>query len=92
MILAMLSNLPWASSLIASCFSCFTVKILKVFHVMEVERERRRLVPLKAIPTGNPIPLTNAAIENPPVITVDQNMSQSQTICLNDMIVDLVVL
>ena len=54
-----------------SCFSCFTVKILKDFRGMAVVRERMRLVPLKAIPTGNPIPLANAAIEIPPVITVD---------------------
>ena len=38
---------------------------------MAVARERSRLVPLKAIPTGNPTPLANAAIEIPPVITVD---------------------
>ena len=71
MILAMLSNLPWASSLIASCFSYFTVKILKDFRVMAVARERNRLVHLKAIPTGNPTPLANVAIDIPPVITVD---------------------
>ena len=74
MILAMLSNLLWASSLIASCFSCFTVKILKDFRVMAVARERSRLVPLKAIPTGNPTPLANVAMlipPVPPVITVD---------------------
>ena len=38
---------------------------------MAVARERSRLVPLKAIPTGNPTPLANAAIDIPPVITVD---------------------
>ena len=38
---------------------------------MAVARERRRLVPLKAIPKGNPTLLANAAIEIPPVITVD---------------------
>ena len=38
---------------------------------MAVARERSRLVPLKSIPTGNPTPLANAAIEVPPVITVD---------------------
>ena len=54
-----------------SGFSCFTVKILKYFHVMAVVRERSRLVPLKAIPTGNPTPLENAAIVITPVITVD---------------------
>ena len=67
----MLSNLLWVSSLIASCFSCVMVKILKDFCVMAVARERSRLVPLKAIPTGNPTPLANVAIEIPPVITVD---------------------
>ena len=38
---------------------------------MTVARERSRLVPLKAMPTGRPTPLANAAIEIPPVITVD---------------------
>ena len=38
---------------------------------MAVARERSRLVPLKAIPASNPMPLPNAAIEIPPVITVD---------------------
>ena len=71
MILDMLSSLVWASSLTESCFSCFTVKILKDLRVMVVARERSRLVPLKAIPTGRPTPLANAAIEIPPVITVD---------------------
>ena len=70
-ILAMLSNLLWESSLIASCFSCFMVKILKDFCEMAVARERSRLVPPKAIPTGSPTPLASAAIEIPPVITVD---------------------
>ena len=36
-----------------------------------VARERSRLVALKAMPTGNPTPLANAAVEIPPVITVD---------------------
>ena len=71
MILAMLSNLLWASSLMESCFSCFTVEVLKDFRVMTVVKERSRLVPLKAMPMGNPTPLTNAAIGIPPVITVD---------------------
>ena len=71
MILVMLSNLLWASSLITSYFSCFTVKILKDFRVMAVSRERSRLVQLKAIPTDNPTTLANAAIEIPLVITVD---------------------
>ena len=38
---------------------------------MVVARGRSRLVPLKAILTGNPTPLANAAIEIPLVITVD---------------------
>ena len=38
---------------------------------MTVARERSRLVPLKAMPTGRLTPLANAAIEIPPVITVD---------------------
>ena len=38
---------------------------------MTVARERSRLVPPKAAPTGRPTPLANAAIEIPPVITVD---------------------
>ena len=71
MILDMLSNLVWASSLIESCFSCFTVYILKDFHRIAVAGERCRLAPLKQIATGNPTPLANAVIEIPPVITVD---------------------
>ena len=54
-----------------SCFSCFAVKVLKDFHVMTVARERIRLVPLKAMPTGNPTPQANAEIEIRSVITVD---------------------
>ena len=38
---------------------------------MAVARKRSRLVPLNAMPTGNPTPLTSAAIEIPPAITVD---------------------
>ena len=71
MILAMLSNLFWASSLMALCFSCFMVKVLKDFRVMTITRERSRLVPLKATPTGRPTLLANAAIEIPPVIAVN---------------------
>ena len=47
------------------CFSCFTVKVLKDFRLMTVARERSSLVTLKVTP------LANAAIEIPPVITVD---------------------
>ena len=71
MILTMLSTLLWTSSLMASCFSSFTVKDSKDFCVMTVARERRRLVLLKAMLTGRPKPLANAAIEIPPAITVD---------------------
>ena len=39
--------------------------------MITVARERSKLVPLKAMPTGRPTPLTNAAIEIPSVITVD---------------------
>ena len=44
----------------ASCFSCFTVKVLKDFRVMPVARERSRLVSLRVMPTGSPTPLANA--------------------------------
>ena len=71
MILAMLSNLVWSSSSIESCFSRFRVKVLKDFRVLTVERERSRLLQLKAMPTGRPTPLANAAIEIPPLIIVD---------------------
>ena len=52
---------------------------------MGVTRERSRLVPLKAIPMGNPTPLANAAIEIPPVITVDviRSVSTIPLIILN---------
>ena len=53
-----------------SCFSCFTEKVLKDFRVITVAREESRLAPLKAITTGRPTPLANAAIEIPPVIIV----------------------
>ena len=60
-------------------------KILKDFRMMAVARERSRLVPLKAVPTGNPTPLANAAIDTPPVITVDviKPMSTIAVIVLN---------
>ena len=38
---------------------------------MGVARKRNRLVPLKAMTTGRLTPLANAAIEIPPVMTVD---------------------
>ena len=63
-------------------------EILKDFRVMAVARERSRLVPLKAIPTGNPTPLANAAIEISPVITVDviRPVSTIPVIALNRFI------
>ena len=42
-----------------------------------VARERSRLVPLKAMPTGNPTPVANAAMLIAPVITVDVTRSVS---------------
>ena len=71
MIFAMLSNLLLARSLLESYFSYFTIKVSKDFSVIAVPRERSKLVPLKAMLTGNPTPLANAAIDIPPVITVD---------------------
>ena len=64
------------------------VKILKNFRVMAVAKERSRLVPLKATPTGNPTPLANAAIDIPPVITVDviRPVSMIPVIILNHFI------
>ena len=56
---------------------------------MTVAKERSWLVPLKAIPTGNPTtPLGNAAIEIPPVITVDviRPVSTMPVIILNRFI------
>ena len=38
--------------------------------MITVAREESRLAPLKAITTGRPTPLANAAIEIPPVIIV----------------------
>ena len=84
----MLSNLLWASSSMASCFSCFTVKVLEDFYLMTVVGERSRLAPLKAIPTGRPTPPANAAIEVPPVIIVDviRPVSTMHVIVLNRFI------
>ena len=61
----MLSNLTWASGLIALCFPCFTVKDLEDFRMAIVERERK--LP-QAAPTGRPTLLANAAMEVSPVI------------------------
>ena len=71
-----------------SCFSCFTVKVLKDLRVMTVARERSRLVPLKAMPTGRSTPLPNSAIEIPPVINFDviRPVSTMPVIVLNHFI------
>ena len=55
---------------------------------MTVTREISRLVPLKAMPTGRPTPLANAAVEIPPVITVDviRPVSTMPVIVLNHFI------
>ena len=39
--------------------------------MMTFARERRSLVPLRAMSTGRPTPPANAAMEIPPVITVE---------------------
>lgn len=71
MISTLLSNLLGASSLTESCFYCFTVNILKYICVRAAARKKSRLVPFNAVPTSRPTPITNAAIETPPVMTVD---------------------
>ena len=55
---------------------------------MTVARERSRLVSLWAMPTGRPTPMTNVAIEIPPVITVHviRPMSTMPVIVLNRFI------
>ena len=45
--------------------------MLKDCHVITFGKEKRRLVPLNAIPTGKSTPLANEAMETPPVIIVD---------------------
>ena len=71
MISAILSNLLWASSIMASYFPCFTVWPLENFRVATVKRERATPSPPKAAPTGRPAPLANAGIEAPPAITAE---------------------
>ena len=72
----------------ASCFSCFTVKVLNDLRVMTVVREKSKPVPLKVMPTGKPTPLANAAIEYLPVVTVDviRPLSTIPVIVLNRFI------
>ena len=64
------------------------VKVLKDFHVTTVARERSKLVPPKAAPTGRPTPLVNAAIDINPAITVDviKPVSAMPVIVLNRFI------
>ena len=85
MVSDMLSNLSWASSLIASWFPCFTVKDLEDFCVTIVERERATLKPPKAAPMGKSTPLAIAGIEVPPAIAdfVIRRMSTIPMILLN---------
>ena len=71
MISVMLSNWLWASSIMASYFPCFTVRVLEDFLVAIVEWERSTPNAPKAAPPGRPTPLANAGIEVPPVITDD---------------------
>ena len=71
MLLAMLSNLPWASSIMESCFSLAAIEALRYFRAVGVIREKSRLVLPKAIPTGSPTPLASPAIDIPSVSTVD---------------------
>ena len=79
MILTMLCNLPWASSLTASCFSCFVVNILNYLCVITVAREKSRLFLPNAIPTERLTIRANATMEIPPVIAVDAVRSESIT-------------
>ena len=70
-ILAMLLNLISASSLIASCYSCFMITILKDFCVTAVARKKPRLILFNTIPTRRPTPIANKVMGIPPVITFD---------------------
>ena len=69
--LPMLFNLISASSLIASCYSCFMITILKDFCVTAVARKKTRLILFNTIPARRPTPIANKVIEVPPVITFD---------------------
>ena len=64
MILAMLSNLPWESSLMEWCFSWATIETLRYFRVAGAIKEKGRLTLPRAILTGSPTPLANAAMDN----------------------------
>ena len=55
---------------------------------MAIARENSRPVPLNAISTGGPAPFLDAAIETPPVMTVDviRPVSRMSVIVLNHFI------
>lgn len=59
---AMLSDFLWASRLITSCFSWFTIYFLKDFCAMAAAGEKSCLDSLNAIPTRRTTPFANAAV------------------------------
>ena len=89
MILAMLSDLSYSSSLMESCFSRAALKALRYFCVAGVIREKSRLTPPKAIPTGSPTPLASATVDIPPVSTVDVIRLVSAMLILMDRVIFL---
>ena len=88
-IMAMLSNLPWAGSLMKSCFSQTTIEDLRYFRVAGIITEKSRLALSKAIPSGSPTPLASAAMDVPPVSTVDVIRSVSAML---NIIMDCLIL
>ena len=54
-----------------SCFFLFFIAVLRYFHVADVIREKSRIDPPKAIPTGSLTSLASAAMDIPPVNTAD---------------------
>ena len=62
-------------------------KGFKIFSCDDCCRERSRAVPLKTMATGQPTSLANAAVEIPPVITVDviRPVSTMPVIVLNHL-------
>ena len=71
MILTMLSNLPWTSSLMELRFSRATIEAVRYFCVVGVIREKSRLTLPKAVPTGSPTSFASAAMDILAVSTVD---------------------
>ena len=53
------------------CFSWATIETLRYFRVAGAIKEKGRLTLPRAILTGSPTPLANAAMDIPPVSTVD---------------------